>query len=146
MWHAADMTWTLADIEGIIRSSWGADTCPPDARNPVWDPTNPPRGQCGVTALVVQDLLGGDLVRAEVHVAAERVDFHWWNRLPGGVEVDLTREQFGPEEILTAVVALARPTTPMKRGREEYETLRRRVFEALGRDGSTGSTADGRGR
>jgi hypothetical protein len=99
-----------------------------------------------VTALVVQDLLGGDLVRAEVHVADERVDFHWWNLLPGGLEVDLTRDQFGPEEILTAEVALARPTTPMKRGQEEYETLRRRVFEALGRGGSTGSPADGRGR
>jgi hypothetical protein len=127
------MTWTLADIEGIIRSSWGADTCPPDARNPVWDPANPARGQCGVTALVVQDLLGGDLVRGDVHVADERVDTHWWNLLPGGVEVDLTRDQFGPEEILTVGVALARPTAPMKRGREEYETLRRRVFEALGR-------------
>jgi hypothetical protein len=104
--------------------------------NPVWDPANPARGQCGVTALIVNDLLGGDLVRAEVHVAGERVDFHWWNLLPGGVEVDLTRDQFGPEEIVTAAVALARPTTPMKRGQEEYLTLRRRVFEALGRDGS----------
>ena len=56
------MTWTLAGIEGIIRSSWGADTCPPDAHNPVWDPANPARGQCGDTALVVHDLLGGDLV------------------------------------------------------------------------------------
>jgi hypothetical protein len=105
------MTWTLAGIEGIIRSSWGADTCPPDVHNPVWDPANPARGQCGVTALVVNDLLGGD-------------------------EVDLTRDQFGPEEIVTAAVAIARPTTPMNRGREEYLTLRRRVLEALGRDGS----------
>jgi hypothetical protein len=128
------MTWTLADIEGIIRSSWGPGTFPPDAHNPVWDPTNPARGQCGVTTLVVHDLLGGDLVRAEVHVAGERVDFHWWNLLPGGVEVDLTRDQFGPGEILTAATAMARPTTPMKRGRQEYLTLRGRVFEALGRD------------
>jgi hypothetical protein len=130
------VTWTLADIDGVIRSSWGPDTFPCDARNPVWDPSNPARGQCGVTALVVHDLLGGDLVRGEVHVGGERVDFHWWNLLPDGVEVDLTRVQFGPDEIVTAGVALARPTTPMKRGREEYETLRRRVFEALGRDGS----------
>jgi hypothetical protein len=28
------------------------------------------------------------------------------------------------------------PATAMKRGRDEYETLRRRVFEALGRGGS----------
>jgi len=128
--------WTLAGVEGVIRSSWGPDTFPSDARNPVWDPANPARGQCGVTALVVHDLLGGDLVRGEVHVGGERVDFHRRNLLPGGAEVDLTRDQFGPEEIVTDGVALARPATPMKRGREEYETLRRRVFEALGRDGS----------
>jgi hypothetical protein len=77
-----------------------------------------------------------------VHVGDERVDFHWWNLLPGGVEVDLTRDQFGPEEIVTAGAPLARPTSPMKRGREEYETLRRRVFEALGRDGA-GSVGGG---
>lgn len=130
------MTWTLADIEALIRSSWGPDTFPPDVHNPVWDPANPARGHCIVTALVVNDLLGGVLVRGEVHVGGERVDFHWWNRLPGGIEVDLTREQFGPEETVTAGAALARPTTPMKRGRDEYETLRRRVFEALGGDGA----------
>jgi hypothetical protein len=52
------MTWTLAAIEKIIRSSWGADTFPPDIHNPVWDPANPARGHCIVTALVVHDLLG----------------------------------------------------------------------------------------
>jgi hypothetical protein len=45
---------------------------------------------------VVHDRLGGELVRGEVHVDGERVDFHWWNRLPDGSEVDLTREQFAP--------------------------------------------------
>jgi hypothetical protein len=130
------VTRTLADIEAVIRSSWGPDTFPSDARNHVWDPSNPARAQCAVTALVVHDLLGGDLVRGEVHVGGERVDFHWWNLVPGGVEIDLTRDQFGPEETVTAGVAIARPGTPMKRGREEYETLRRRVFEALGRDSS----------
>ena len=89
-----------------------------------------------MTALVVHDLLGGEPVRGEVQVGGERVDFHWWNLLPGGVEVDLTRDQFGPDEVVTAGAALARPTTAMKRGRDEYETLRRRVFEALGRHGS----------
>jgi hypothetical protein len=85
------VTWSLADIERAIRPSWGPDTFPSDADNPIWIPANPARGQCGVTALVIHDLLGGDLVRGEVHVGGERVDFHWWNLLPGGVELDLTR-------------------------------------------------------
>ncbi len=125
------MSLTLADIEHIVRSSWGADTYPPDAAHP-WDPENPARGQCGVVALVVNDLLGGELIRAEVHINGERVDFHWWNRMPSGLEIDLTREQFRPEEILTGAVAITRPPdTAIKRMRAEYELLRGRVFDAV---------------
>jgi hypothetical protein len=123
---------TLTDIEQAVRSAWGQDTYPPDARNP-WDPDNPARGQCGVTAAVLNDILGGELVRGEVQVDGERVDFHWWNRLAGGLEIDLTREQFGPHEIVTEGVAVARPPgNQMKRLRAEYELLRQRVFDALG--------------
>jgi hypothetical protein len=59
---------SLADIETVIRSSWSEKTCDPvDLRE--WSPETPARGQCGVTALVVQDLLGGELLVAEVHNA-----------------------------------------------------------------------------
>lgn len=54
-----------------------------------WDPWNPAWGQCAVTALVVQDRFGGDLLRATVAGTS-----HYWNRLPDGTEVDLTRHQF----------------------------------------------------
>lgn len=53
----------LTDIEAAVRSSWGADTTTP-AHRADWDPANPARDQCGVTALVVHDLLGGELIRA----------------------------------------------------------------------------------
>ncbi|GAA2117432.1 hypothetical protein GCM10009802_18500 [Streptomyces synnematoformans] len=84
----------LTDIERAVRSSWGADTCTPEFRAH-WTPGNPARDQCGTTALVVNDLLGGELLRGEVLVDGRRTDYHWWNRLGMGVEVDLTREQFG---------------------------------------------------
>lgn len=122
---------TLADIERSIRSSWGQDTYPPDARTP-WDPGNPARGQCGVVAMVLNDILGGELMRGEVRVNGERVDFHWWNRLPGGLEIDLTREQFSAHEVVTDGVAITRPPdTEIKRLKAEYELLRRRVLDAL---------------
>jgi len=122
---------TLTDIERAIRSSWGQDTYPPDARTP-WDPGNPARGQCGVVAVVLNDILGGELMRGEVHVDGERVDFHWWNRLPGGLEIDLTREQFSEHEIVTDGTAIARPPgAEIKRLKAEYELLRQRVFAAL---------------
>ncbi len=99
---------TLADIERAFRESWGADTADPvDVTD--WHPGNPTRGQCGVTALVLSDLLGGDLVMGEVHRGAERVGVHYWNRLSGGTEIDLTREQFFAEESVSAGTVVTRP-------------------------------------
>jgi hypothetical protein len=46
-----------------------------------------------VTALVVQDYLGGDLLRATVDGTS-----HYWNRLTNGEIVDLSREQFASFE------------------------------------------------
>lgn len=132
----------LTDIERAVRSSWSADTCTPEFR-PHWTPENPARDQCGVTALVLNDLLGGELIRGEVHVDGERVDYHWWNRLGMGIEIDLTREQFRPEEIVTGgIVVLRPPAAEGDRLREEYEILRGRVLERLDQQ-QTAATADG---
>ena len=122
----------LADVEAAVRSSWGADTCPSEGR-PRWSPSNPARGQCGVTAMVLNDLLGGELIRGEVRVDGEFTDYHWWNRVGMGIEIDLTREQFSSEEIVTGGVAVSRkPVNSWRRLREEYEILRSRVEEHLG--------------
>ncbi|WP_456114964.1 YunG family protein [Streptantibioticus cattleyicolor] len=61
--------WTLTAIERALRASWAADTCSPDdlARAP-WSPGNPAWGHCDITALLVNDLLGGDLVCGEVRL------------------------------------------------------------------------------
>ncbi|MFF3614891.1 hypothetical protein [Streptomyces sp. NPDC002580] len=121
----------LSDIERAVRSSWSAETCTPEFRSR-WSPDNPARDQCGVTAMVLNDLLGGELIRGEVHVDGERVDHHWWNRLGTDIEIDLTREQFGPEETVTGGVIVARPpVTEWRRLREEYELLRDRVMKKL---------------
>ena len=119
--------WTLAAVERAVRASWGADTCDPDDRAD-WHPGNPSRGQCGVTALVLNDLFGGELVLGEVRVAGERTGVHWWNRFGAGVEVDLTRDQFRPDEEIVGAQVIQRPDEPPKRCREEYELLRARVL------------------
>ena len=62
---------TLRALEDAIRHSWARDTCDPTDVE-VWSTTNPARGQCPVTALVVHDLLGGQLLEAEVQERAER--------------------------------------------------------------------------
>ena len=122
------MTWTLIDVERAVRAAWGADTCAPEDL-PHWSPDNPARGQCGVTALVLHDLFGGDLMRGEVRIDDEWADYHWWNSLPAGVELDLTREQFAPHEIVGPGAVIARG--PLKRMNRQYELLHQRVFRAL---------------
>jgi hypothetical protein len=71
-----------------------------------------------VTALVIQDELGGDLLRVVVGDTT-----HYFNRLPGGEEVDLTREQFGSRPI---------PDTPVTRARSyvlSFPDTERRYLE-----------------
>jgi hypothetical protein len=120
---------TLFDVERAVRAAWDAATCDPD--DLPWDPAVPERGQCGPTALVLQDLLGGRLLLAEVTVAGEPRGFHWWNLLPSGLQVDLTRDQFRPDEEVGPPEEVVRPEGPPVRCREQYELLSARVRAAL---------------
>jgi hypothetical protein len=70
-----------------IVDAWGQDTC---SLGTIFDG---PAGQCAVTALVVQDYLGGVLLRAVVPGYGS----HYWNGLPGIGEIDLTRAQFASD-------------------------------------------------
>ncbi|MET9535648.1 hypothetical protein ABZY02_34710 [Streptomyces sp. NPDC006649] len=134
----------LTDIERAVRSSWSAETCTPEFRSR-WTKDNPARDQCGVTAMVLNDLLGGEVIRGEVHVNGERVDYHWWNRLGMGIEIDLTREQFRPVEIVTGGIVIPRPpVTEWRRLRPEYELLRELVLEKLNRQRAAASAAGSR--
>ncbi|MFJ2112027.1 MULTISPECIES: hypothetical protein [unclassified Streptomyces] len=132
--------WSLTVIEQALRASWAADTCSPDdtARAP-WTPDNPARGQCDITALVVHDVFGGDLVVAEVHLGKEQHGYHWWNRLASGVETDLTRDQFRAGQTLTEGRTVRRPPGRLPHRWEEYELLRGRVEERLGAVPAPGS-------
>ncbi len=124
----------LGRIEGALRASWGADTCAPDdlARGG-WSPANPAWGQCDVTALVVQDLLGGELMCGEVYgVHGGRQGFHWWNRLPDGSQIDLTRDWFRAGQVVMEGVSVPRPMRHSLRRGEEYALLRGRVWQRLG--------------
>ncbi|MEU3540965.1 hypothetical protein [Streptomyces paromomycinus] len=125
---------TLTDITQAIRSGWAADTCSADdhERSP-WTADNPAWGQCDITALVVHDFFGGELLVGEVYLDGEQHNYHWWNRLPSGIEIDLTYEQFKRGQVVSGSRAVPRPVgRPPRRG-DEYELLRGRVWQALGR-------------
>ena len=73
------LTFTLAQLEEAIRGAWSEDTAEEDDG---WTPENPSRGQCDITTLVVQDLLGGEVLAADVFLDGVRIEAHMWNRLP----------------------------------------------------------------
>jgi hypothetical protein len=121
----------------VIRASWSSASCDPvDAP---WSPENPAKGQCGVTALVVQEHLGGDLLMAEVrHADGSRQGVHYWNRLPDGEELDLTRAQFVAGEVVLEPQVVDRPAD-LSGGRVygQYVVLATTVREGLARLGAT---------
>lgn len=114
-----------------VRESWCLDTCDP-ADTAYWSQTNRARGQCGSTALVVNDLLGGELVLAEVlWPDGSRQGWHYWNRLPDGSEVDLTVEQFLDGEVVQPGRVVERPPGAPRRCQAQYAMLSERVLERL---------------
>ena len=125
------------DLHVALRAAWARDTCD-DSDVADWSPENPARGQCGATALVVHDRCGGDLLVAEVlHPDGSRQGWHYWNRLPDGTQVDLTREQFAADEVVQQPQAVERPPGLPRRGAEQYLRLRSRVAHVL--DGPPGN-------
>ena len=123
----SDAPLTLARLEQAIRDAWSAET---SDRPADWTRDNPAFQQCDATARVVQHYLGGEILVAGVVLNGARVDRHAWNRLPSGLEVDLSREQFlaGEQfeqaEVVTDFIAA--------NGDERYALLAARVREQLG--------------
>ncbi len=116
--------FTLRDLERAIRAAWGREASDdPDE----WSEDNPARGQCAVTALLVRDLLGGEILLANVLRKGERVERHAWNRLPSGLAIDLTRSQFKEDEQLEEPCV----GEPIMADPSRYELLTSRVRSEL---------------
>ncbi len=121
--------FTLQQIEEAVRASFALDTCSPDDVNE-WSEQNRSRGHCAVASLTLHDVFGGELLCAEVHVDDQRIGYHWWNRF-GGLEVDLTRDQFALHEIVGRPWVVERPPASDHFYAEQHEVFRQRVHTRL---------------
>lgn len=87
---------SIAQIVNALECSWSAKTIYPELS---WSQSNPARGQCVVSALVVQDYFGGDFKRYEVEFEGGK-EKHFINLLENGERLDVTGKQYGNEAVL----------------------------------------------
>jgi len=110
----------------ILEECWGEDTALGD-----WNPNVPSTNQCAVTALVVQDIMGGELWRCPMTGGGS----HYWNQTPKYGDADFTSEQFlymdsqpvrEEREIRSREYVLSYPNTMLR-----YAILLKRVAEKI---------------
>lgn len=80
----------LNELKKVIEKSWSKETCYPGCKDS-WNDTNPSIGQCAITVLVVNDFLGGKIMRTMCGGIS-----HYYNLINNEV-IDLTVDQFDGE-------------------------------------------------
>lgn len=120
----------IKDLRKALIESWGSDTAHSSVRDK-WSKENKASGQCAVTALVVNKYLGGVIMKGEVegHKAP-----HYWNVLPSGEVIDLTKSQFGTAVIEFSNAKKKYPKDMLKNKdfNKRYELLDSRVRTVMG--------------
>jgi hypothetical protein len=111
----------LVDLYQRLRNAWSVET----GRH--WQPGNPAAGQCGVTALVVHDELGGEILKTDVNGA-----WHFYNRIDDK-RIDFTMSQFD-SPISYDDIPSNRAEALSDCSEQQYELLRARVGGLAGAD------------
>lgn len=89
---------SIQEISLALQQSWNAQTG--YAGVGIWTRDNPARGQCVTSSLVVQDYLGGDIVRYAVN--GDSIDeTHYFNVLDDGTTIDTTGHQYTVPVVMT---------------------------------------------
>ncbi|MCA9336530.1 class I tRNA ligase family protein [Candidatus Saccharibacteria bacterium] len=79
-------------LKSALRIVWAQDTAHHES-TAAWSEDNKSAGQCAITSLLVNDLLGGEIAKIKVNEVG-----HYFNVIDGKV-IDLTREQFGAQNV-----------------------------------------------
>lgn len=135
----------LSKLEEALQKSWTKETSS-DPEN--WTSQNPAWGQCAVTALIINDYLGGEIVWAEARLPEGRTISHYFNNIEGK-EVDLTRIQFPEGTIIPLGVEKKKEyastreyvlQAPGSTTKARYEILKAKMDEYLAKFEGNGST------
>lgn len=124
----ADDRRRLRLLKARLPKAWCLETTSLNCRDS-WSRRKPSVGQCVPTALIVQDLFGGEIIK----VAANTAGAHYYNRLPDGRILDLTKDQFrrgtryNGYEVFTRWKLLDSPPAREAMIPRQYELLRKRL-------------------
>lgn len=119
---------SIDDVLKALQESWSLESTE-EPEN--WTPSNPSRGQCGISSLIINDYFGGKLVLWKVFLRGEQVGFHYSNELPNGIPFDSTGDQFWESEELKDPSSFERPEKPPKNGADRYLNLSNLVRSKL---------------
>lgn len=105
-------------IKKALSTSWSCDT------SSKWTKQNPARGQCGVTALVVNDILKGQIIKTKVGES-----WHYYNIIHG------KRHDFTDSQFETAIqyddLLSSRSQAFLDTNETQYRILKDSVLENL---------------
>ncbi|MET8877352.1 hypothetical protein [Nocardia sp. NPDC004604] len=120
-------------LEHAVQAVWSAMTSSASD----WTERNPAKGQCAVTACVVQDYFGGNILNSIATLPSGETVSHYFNIIDSET-VDLTRAQFPPGTSFSAPEPKTKgfPSTrdyclSFDRTRQRYDVLSSRVFAYL---------------
>lgn len=112
----------MIDFRERVEAAWSQESsyCPED-----WGKTDPAWGQCAVTAVLLQDVWGGELVRGWAVNKRELIHTrHYWNHI-NGMDVDLTWRQFPVgTKIIEREITTRKQLLANRWMRERYEILK----------------------
>lgn len=106
-----------------LKKAWCRATAHPSYQKN-WTKNNPSYGQCCVTALLIQDLYGGNICECKVQNKK-----HYVNITPNGELLDFTAKQFGDEQITYSDMKQRTRASLLKSKsvKERYELLKTRL-------------------
>lgn len=125
------------DYEKLVQAlekSWCLETAySGDRKN--WTSERKTTGQCTVTAMIVYDYFGGEIIRG---YSPKYKIYHYWN-VVNGKKIDLTYSQFIPEKkdikFTKIVVKKKADLMHIRSVNVRYELLKNRVEKCLSENG-----------
>ncbi len=103
-------------IENMLLKCWSIKT------SSKWTSENPYKGQCGVTAMVIQELIGGEILKTKAEG-----QWHFYNKI-NEERIDFTRKQFD-FEVNYQDIPSSRDEAFADTNKAQYMELKTRLLE-----------------